>query len=328
MNSFESLSERQQILHLRPLVYEVLEQYDLPVKRVSFLAHHTNFLFRVDALNGGKYVLRIYSDDDSSLAENRTEVFWLNAIQRDTDLRVAGPVARKDGQTISVISLPGLPPERRCVLFSWVPGVPLENVVTPALYFQFGEMMARLHEHSARLALPPDIRPKQWDRVFYYPGEEAVYRTQQYQHLLSPQRISLLDEAIRRCDDLLAGLYRTSGSPMLIHGDLHFGNVHVARGKLFLLDFEDTCLGYPVQDVAVTLYYGRSRTDYPALAEAFQAGYSNLQPWPVRSPQQLAGLMAARNTNFINYVLSLLPDPREMLEGMFERLEQSMAMMD
>ena len=44
-------------------------------------------------------------------SSNRTEVFWLNAIRRDTNLRVVTPVPRRDGEYISLASMPGLPPE-------------------------------------------------------------------------------------------------------------------------------------------------------------------------------------------------------------------------
>jgi Ser/Thr protein kinase RdoA (MazF antagonist) len=328
LKSFDQLTERGQILRLRGLAEQVLKEYDLPVKRVSFMARMTNFIFRVDTTGGGKYVLRIYSDDDSTVVENRTEVFWLNALHRDSNLRIVTPVRRRDGEYISIVSPPGVPPERRCVLFNWIPGHRLEEQVTPALYFQFGEMMARLHNHSAQLTLPIGIHPKRWDKVFYYPGEHSIYREPKYQLLFRPERVAIMDEAVDRCNRLLAELYQTSGAPMLIHGDLHFGNIHVARGKLYFLDFEDICLGYPVQDVAIGLYYGRSLPDYPALVRSFHEGYSHVRPWPVESPQQLAGLMAARNANFINYIAGLFLDRQEMLDGMFERLEQFLILME
>jgi Ser/Thr protein kinase RdoA (MazF antagonist) len=328
MKPFEDLTERGQILRMRGLVEQVLKGYDLSVKRVSFLARMTNFIFRVETEDREKYVLRIYSDDDSTIVENRTEVFWLNALQHDTNLRAITPVRRRDGEYITLASVPGVPPERRCILFNWIPGRPLEEQVTPDLYFQFGAMMAHLHIHSAQLTLPAEIQPKRWDRVFYYPGERSIYRESKYRHLFPPGRIAMMDEAVSRCDRLLADLYQDPNPPMLIHGDLHFGNIHVSRGKLYFLDFEDICLGFPVQDVAIGLYYGRSLPDYPVLVRSFQEGYSSLRSWPVESPQLLAGLMAARNANFINYVAGILPTPQEMLNGMFKRLEQFLILME
>jgi len=92
--------------------------------------------------------------------------------------------------------------------------------------------------------LPPHICPKRWDTVFYSPDEKIVYRLPEYAHLFTPRRIALMDEAIRRSNLLLADLYSSGRAPHLIHGDLNYGNVHVHRDRLYLLDFEDIMLGY------------------------------------------------------------------------------------
>ena len=327
MKPYPQLSTRGKISRLRGLARLVLQEYPLPVSKVRFLAQHTNTLFRVDTAAGKRYALRIYSDEDSTLQDNRTEVFWLSALRRETDLSLAAPLARRDGSFISIVSAPGCPPEERCVLFEWAPGRSLDGRVTPQAYFQLGQLMAGLHNHAESLPLPPEIHPKRWDKVFYYPHDPVIYRLPEYQHLFTPQRIALMDTAIPRCNDLLASLYAGSQPPMLIHGDLHPGNVHLYRGRLYLLDFEDISLGFPVQDVAVTLYYERSRPDYPELVSAFQAGYTSRREWPVTSPALLAGLMAARNLNFINYAARIHPEPGELLAGMFARLENSLVEM-
>ena len=102
--------------------------------------------------------------------------------------------------------------------------------------------------------------------------------------------------------------------PILIHGDLHYWNVHVYRGELYLIDFEDIILGYPIQDIAVSFYYIEDRDDYPELKIAFQQGYTTLRSWPDFSETQLATLMAARSINFINYVAHTDPEPQDFIQ--------------
>jgi len=277
-------------------------------------------MFKVVSTSGEKFVLRFYTDVDSSLVENRMEMFWLNALHRDTDLRVVEPVARRDGGLITLASLPGTSTEQRCALYRWIPGRQLVEQVSPEYYYQLGRMMAELHTHTESLRLPADIQPKRWDKVFYYPDEVPVYHQPEFRPLFPPERITLLDRVIERCNGLLAALYQRNQPPILIHGDLQYYNVHVYRKQLYLLDFEDMVLGYPVQDVAITLYYGTDRPDYANLASAYQEGYTSLRPWVVESKGQLEGLWAARLANFINYVLVIESDPREILDGMFTRL--------
>lgn len=303
---------------------QMMREYDLPVKQVSFLTQESNTLFKVTSTGGEKFVLRI-SSEESTLDQSRVEVLWLNALRHDTNLNVIEPVARKDGQFITSISTPGVPHESRGMLFRWVPGRVLEVQITPAYYTQLGAITAQLHNHAQTLHLLAGIQLKRWDRVFYYPGEQAVYHQPIYRPLLSEDRLATLDDAVERCNILLKELYTTSLAPILIHADLHYANIHVYRGQLYLLDFEDILLGFPAHDIAITLYYGRNRPDYNELVATYRQGYTHIRPWPDVSSPQLAGLMAARNTNFINYVLVHIPEPAQMLEGMFIRLKQSLA---
>ena len=322
MKPYHELTSRGQLRRLRRLVLEVLTSYDLVVKQVSFLTIETNTMFRVDTEDGDKYVLRIYSDEETTLRENQAEMFWLDAIIRDTDIKVCEPVRRNDGSYITVASVDGVPGERRCVLFRWVPGRALADNLSPRAYYQLGQTLAKLHDHAQQLnLLPESIHPKQWDKVFYYPDEPIVYNTAHYHHYFPPESIALLDDVIYRANVLFKQLYADRASKMLIHGDLHFWNVHLYRGELYVIDFEDVMLGYPLQDVAVTLSYGRDRPDYDELRAAFCEGYSSLRVWPGESDSEIETLIAARTVMFINYVARIDPTPQQYIEQRCERLQ-------
>ncbi len=324
MKPYASLTETGQNRRLRRLAEQVLQAYDLDVTRVRLLAHETNHLFRVDCADGSKYALRVCADEETTLEDNRAEAFWLQALQRETDLPVVRIIPRADGEAISIASAEGLPPARRCLLFGWVPGRDLEYQLSPAYYHQLGQIMARMHEHAAGLALPPDLHPRRWDRVFYFPNEEPVYHLPEYRRHFYSSRMRLMEAARELGEASLAELQRSGRRPMLIHGDLHYGNVKVHHGQLCLLDFENMLLGYPEQDVAITLYYGRTRADYAGLVQAYREGYTGLRAWPFDSEAQLHSLMAARSVNFINYVAHRMENPEDMLPGMFQRLKQSL----
>jgi Ser/Thr protein kinase RdoA (MazF antagonist) len=98
--------------------------------------------------------------------------------------------------------------------------------------------------------------------------------------------------------------------------------VHVHRGELYVIDFEDVNLGYPVQDVAVTLSYGRQREGYEAWRAAFKDGYSSVRAWPGEGERTIETLMAARSVMFINYVARIDPSPQEYIEERCKGLEQ------
>ncbi len=303
------------IRRLRPLVLKALEQYDLRVAWVRFLTIETNTMFHIRTEDGEKFVFRIYSDEETTLKENRAEIFWLNGLIKDTDLKVTQPVPRRDGKYITIVRVMGVPGERRCVLFKWIPGRTLENSLNPNNYYKFGQTLAKLHNHARTLnPLPPDIQPKKWDKVFYYPDEPVVYDLPEYHHLFPPARIEIIEKVIERADTVFDRLFADNDEQILIHGDLHYWNVHLYRGEFYVIDFEDINLGYPVQDIAVTLSYGRDRDGYPEWRDTFKQGYNSVRSWPAEDEKTIETLMAARSVMFINYVARIDPSPLAYIE--------------
>lgn len=300
-------------MNLRQLALEALAHYPLQIRSLRFLSKESNTHYKVITTHGERFVLRIYSDMETNLQDNQAELYWLKALERDTGLCVTTPLPDREGRYLNLIRDPDSGTEYRCVLFSWVPGRSLSHYLSPANYEKFGQVSARLHQHAGTLKLPDAICPRRWDTVFYFPDEPDLIHNPDYRGLFPPERVRLLDAVIERAEALLTRLY-AEHPPILIHSDLHFWNVRLHHGRLCLLDFEAVLLGYPLQDVAVTLYYGMSRDDYPELACAFEDGYASVLPWPVQSPYQLETLWAARTVNFVNYVARIERDPRAYID--------------
>ena len=328
MKPYAQLTFRGRILRLRKLCIKALEDYPIDVARVRYLTTESTTMYRVDATDGQKYVIRLYSEADSSLAENRAEMFWLAALSRDTDLRVVQPVARKDDEFISFVSIDGIPNEQRCALYKWVPGVSLEEYVSVKTYHQLGAIMAGLHNHAESLSLPAEIMPKRWDKTFYFPGERAVYKDEEFSHLYTPEQAKTLDRAVAVIDPFLASVYKQDATPFVIHGDLHFWNVHIHRGGLYVLDFEDMVMGFPEQDIAISLYYLRNEANYSELAEAFQTGYATERAWPHLPERNLHLLWLARMANFANYAATAFDDEdsaRNYISARCDEIEKYLA---
>jgi Ser/Thr protein kinase RdoA (MazF antagonist) len=130
MKPYHELTRLGNIRRLRQIVLKALEEYDLRVEWVKFLTIETNTMFQIRSTGGERFVLRIYSDEETTLRENQAEMFWLEALARDTDLKVTEPIARRDGEYITIVSAPGVPEDRRCALFKWVPGRTLVNYLS------------------------------------------------------------------------------------------------------------------------------------------------------------------------------------------------------
>ena len=323
---YSQLTRLGKIRRLHRVVSKALEAYDLQVAQIKFLTIETNTLFEIRSKSGERFALRIYSDEETTLKENQAEIFWLTALVRDSDLKVTEPVPRKDGEYISLVTVPDVPPNRRCVLYRWIPGRTLGDRNNPEYYYKLGQCLAKLHNHAETLnPLPPEIDPKRWDKAFYYPDEPVIYNTPEYSHLFSKGDIQTMDQVIEIADRVFQKLFSDPEELMLIHGDLHFWNVHAYHGELYLIDFEDINLGYPVQDIAVTLYAGRNREDYSEWKDAFIEGYTTIRLWPKVEPEVISVLMAARSVMFVNYAARILDDPKEYIESRLKELEKFLA---
>jgi len=320
---YEDLTRLGKIRRLRKVVFKVMEDYDIEVEEVKFLTIETNTMFVVRTKAGERFVLRIYSDEETTLNENQAEIFWLTSLLRDTDLRVPEPVARKDGDYISIVTVPDVPEDRRCVLFKWIPGNTLEENLSPENYYKLGQGLAELHQHARSLnPLPAQINPKKWDKVFYYPDEPVVYNTPEYNHLFTEDSIQIIDQAILKANKVFADLFSDLDGLILIHGDLHFWNVHCHREELYLIDFEDLNLGYPVQDISVTLSYGRHRDDYQELKKSFIKGYTSILEWPEVEERVIPTLMIARKIMFINYAARVINEPGEYIKSRIDEVRK------
>jgi Ser/Thr protein kinase RdoA (MazF antagonist) len=84
----------------------------------------------------------------------------------------------------------------------------------------------------------------------------------------------------------------------LIHADLHLDNVLFHREEARPIDFDDCGFGYWVYDIAVALWEQRMTSAYPAIQQAFLAGYASHQPLPLEQLAYLDLFIAVREAAF------------------------------
>lgn len=120
-------------------------------------------------------------------------------------------------------------------------------------------------------------------------------------------RFAIFEQMRDHVHQAFAQLYQNGPGAHIIHADLHQENVKVFRGTLYPFDFEDSILGYPVQDIAQTFYdllcfSSLDNAEYQRLRDAFIQGYRSEQSWPEGYPGQIDTFMAGQQlwrTNFV-----------------------------
>lgn len=293
---FEERSVRGQVARLRPTALEALRAYPIEVVGLRLLQHGFNTTFRVDTVDGTRYALRINVNSRRTDANIAAEMAWLAAIAIDTDVWVPTPQRTSDGALMTHVFSPDLGRELPAALFAWLPGSTLGLKATHEQMRATGRATAMLHQHGARWSLPdgaelPAIDTVLMDVPDHLSGDHP---------LLDDEAHAVIDAAFAQIqghyDSLFAGVRRQP-----LHADLHIWNLHWYRGRLAVFDFDDSGIGVPAQDLAISAYYIR---DSLAQEAALLAGYQEVQPLPAFTIAQYEAMVASRNLVLLNDIVT------------------------
>lgn len=297
MRDFDDLTRQGQALRLNRLAADICRlDYGFTTPRIRVVAHSFNTVARVD-LPGRSVALRIgdrHRIHGDGVEEIEAE--WLAALD-DASFVVPLNVPTTSGHTWVERGGRGVPVPRRCVMYTWVQGRALPNVVSDSWMSRAGALMAELHEHGA--GFTPSVVPQavRADRVVYWGDENHL-------HDYRSGHGGLLVEALHRTQGLIDGLWKTPPhQPHLIHGDFGPHNLLRLHGGLRPIDFQDLLYGFDIQDLAITVEYLRRKA--PGSIGSLRRGYESRRPWPEVSPALFEGLCAARSLNLINLGLTL-----------------------
>jgi Ser/Thr protein kinase RdoA (MazF antagonist) len=285
--------------------------------------HEDNTTFRVDAIDGERYVLRIHRPSRRTAKEVHSEMVWLTALRQETDLVVPQPVPTRNGDLVAVVSVDGVPEPRICVLLRWIPGRFLADGLTPSHLKRVGAFMACLHLSGGRFRPPAGFVRGRVDNLYGKPPgiSEALARQQVdnpedeatairlVAEVCSPEdgaRVAKLIERIREVQRAVGQGPETFG---LIHGDLHQENYFFHQGQVRAIDFDDCGYGHYLYDMAVTLYNVNWRDDFESLREGFMAGYRCIRPLSSQHEQVLNTFMDLRELQFMIWAIEMRDHP-------------------
>lgn len=122
LKPFELLICRGQAKRLKIMAIKALDQYDLELSEIQLVGLFTNAVFRLRTTIGQNYFLRICRPDWRTESDLISEIIWLQALNRDTNIRVTEPIPTKSGNFFVESFVEAVPEVRRCVVMSWIPG--------------------------------------------------------------------------------------------------------------------------------------------------------------------------------------------------------------
>lgn len=313
MKPFIELTLAGRARRLRQMALKVLEHYDLDVMHVRLMTNNYNAIFRVDAADHTRYVVRIMRPGERTDPQIVSQATWLAELGR-RGVNVSYPLPNRDGDLITRVEAPGVPEARQGMVCSWVPGSSLGECLSLSGIEKQGALLAGMHACAAAYTLPADFQVKVYDRLYPYPEPWVLSDPASVAVLADPVRAQVRT-MIPRVEAALADLAGSGIARQLLHGDLHQWNVMVSGDKVYAIDFDDLLLGWPVQDVGITLFYYRLRGDFEDVIAAFRRGYESALPWPERYPGEVETWITARALALLNGVLwSDDPEDRRFID--------------
>lgn len=301
MSQSESLTTDQQIASLEPVVRAAAQAFGLPLRGFESVNHEYNSTFKLSLQGEQAVALRINVNSRKTLANVKAETAWVNSIR---SVPTPKPVCAGGESVISIWHEP-LGRALNCVAYSWLEGSEPGDEPTEQQLFAMGAAMARLHAESIDFELPSGCELPVFDDVLW--GNQELLLGDDSG--LSEQGRQDVAEAYTRLQSLIGSWFAVA-KPQLIHADLHPWNVMWHEGKISVFDFDDCGWGFPLQDLAVALYY----LDTDEQDAAFKQGYESVSSLPEHTEADLAALMIQRRLILANFLLeSTNPEHRDIL---------------
>lgn len=134
--------------------------------------------------------------------------------------------------------------------------------------------------------------------------------------LLTPAQLRVIDRVISDIQPVLKRMLKHE-QHRPIHADLHAGNLLRNAGQLRIIDFDDSGIGVPTQDIGVAAFYEDGK---PEFLDSLFEGYQSVAALPDTSDDVIHALMAHRNLVLLNDLLgSQTADMRDMIPKYIRR---------
>lgn len=211
------------------------------------------------------------------------------------ELPVVVPLTFASGATLE--TLPGT--AIHYAVFPKVGGRILDELSDEELE-QIGRLIARLHSvgavHPFRHRMALTVKSYGYDNLEYLRQHRLIPASVEAHFLRTAERIFSVTEP-----------WFSDVAQQRIHGDCHLGNILWLWGKCSVVDFDDSLMGPPVQDLWL-LTPGRDE-DSLRRQEVLVRGYAGMRPFDYTSLRLREPLRALRMVHFTTWIAKRFEDP-------------------
>ncbi|MFL6151282.1 MAG: phosphotransferase enzyme family protein [Ornithinibacter sp.] len=313
---YAELDEAEQVEVLRRVALDAAEAFGFGVRDLTLVLHGFNTTFALDTDDGRRLALRVNTNSQSTPAHIAAQQSWLHALATETDVLVPDPVAAPGGGWHVAVECPIWGGPLNATVASWLDGDDVGRCDAEQAQV-LGRTMAALHDHAEGFSLPPGAHLTVFDEPLCH-DQSRLEGAVPLRHGHAEVVARSLALCRRRFDEVYAGR-----RPIVLHGDLHGGNLKWHAGRLGVFDLDDAGFGVPALDLAISTFY--LRDGEPAVEEALRQGYAEVRALPDVSDEQFEALVAARQLLLANSLLlsstaSLREEATAYLDVTVERL--------
>lgn len=276
------------------VIKAALAEYDIEYSDVEFLEHIVNEVYLLHTDNKkNKYVLRIHHPISrlfSGVWQEKeaieSELQWLLALHRDTDIVSEIPIANLKGEYVTSISIDGIQSPLNCTLLCRPQGhhiwtgdwkaSPLVNTQRELQASTLGALLAQIHLHAEEWHRPENFTRPQYDWNSLNECTNML-KPAVDDGLFGADDFSVIEEVTQRMKGVMSELGESSENWGLIHGGLHEMHYLFKGNEARPLDFTCCGFGHYLYDIAYSI---RHLNHDIQLKKAFISGYQSLRRLP------------------------------------------------
>lgn len=274
---------------------------ELTGAEARLINHSENHTFLFSAPHGEAYCLRVHRPDYQSTANIKSELDWLEALHKQTDLIIPEPIGGSNGKLLQKFST-ATGETHHAVLFHFIAGhepTPESNLVE--LFSVLGDYAARLHEHAIGWKRPLAFERQAWtaEAILDPDGLWGDWR-------VAPGVTTDIHAVLDRAQSLLRRRLADYGTGTdrygLIHADMRLGNLLVDGDQVCLIDFDDCGLCWFGYDFAAAISFHETHKAVPALKAAWLEAYQATRPLSALDVEMLDSMVLLRRMALLAWI--------------------------
>lgn len=273
---------------------KALEDFDLPPgSALRLLNLSENATFAVEEPGcGHRSILRVHRKNYHRADQIESELTWLDALRRDSDITVPTVVPTRDGRRVVTVEHDGA--QRHVVHFEMVPGAePDENTLSRTDFHTLGCITAALHDHARSWQRPPAFSRFAWDWEHSLGASPRWGRWSDAIGVGEPEA-----EVLARAEQLLGRRLAEYGTGTdtfgLVHADLRLANLLVDDDTITVIDFDDCGFGWYFYDFGTAVSFFEDHPSVPDWQDAWVTGYRTRREMSAADEDMLASFVLLR----------------------------------